>query len=367
MFKILFIDDKDFSVEDAKALLVETDKHYCHVCTFNDAEMNIKHFSPDVIILDLLEGDPSSESTQTGRDTLNLIWGMRFCPIIFYTAVPEYLDDDPRVLEHPFVNKVKKGSGSHVELQKKIHEFSEHIIAIQNAKYNLDQTFSTAIRDVAECAYKEHSDTKTRNEIITRCGRRRVSALIDNNSSTEKIASWEQYIYPPIGNSLKLGDVIQKNSNDPSKETSFRIVLTPSCDLVTESGRKPKVNNTLVAKCIPIRSLKHCRSLPQNDSTLETLKANFLRPGYNQKMLVLPKLPNIIPDMIADLKSLELIPITDISKDNTKPFKRIASVDSPFRELVSWAYMQTACRPGLPDRDFEAWAESIMPQLEPQG
>ena len=63
--------------------------------------------------------------------------------------------------------------------------------------------------------------------------------------------------------------------------------------------------------------------------------------------------------MAADLRELELISLSDIGLKD-KPFIRIASLDSPFRELVSWAYVQVSGRPGLPDRDFGSWRDEIM-------
>ena len=71
--------------------------------------------------------------------------------------------------------------------------------------------------------------------------------------------------------------------------------------------------------------------------------------------------------MAANLRDLELISITDIGKeDSGADFFRIASLDSPFRELVAWAYMQTACRPGLPDRKVKAWCKEIVDNLKKQ-
>lgn len=32
---------------------------------------------------------------------------------------------------------------------------------------------------------------------------------------------------------------------------------------------------------------------------------------------------------------------------------------SPFREQIIWNYMQTSCRPGVPDRNVTAWAKDI--------
>ena len=64
--------------------------------------------------------------------------------------------------------------------------------------------------------------------------------------------------------------------------------------------------------------------------------------------------------MAADFHALQLIDRTQIG-DGDKEYTRIASLDDPLRELVAWAYMLTAARPGLPERDFDAWAKEIIP------
>ena len=55
------------------------------------------------------------------------------------------------------------------------------------------------------------------------------------------------------------------------------------------------------------------------------------------------------------------------ARDSGRPFLRIASIDSPFRELVAWAYLQIACRPSLPDRDFDSWRDEIVEDVKNRG
>jgi len=364
MFKILFVEDDATAVADAKELL-EKSGHFCTVCSFGEAENHIQNFGPDIIILDLLQG-PSSAPAQTGRITLDFIWKIRFCPIIIYSAAPEYLDDDDRVTKHPLIRRVKKGSGSHLLLKQTLDQFNGHIVAMQNAGHNLNQAFSMAIRDIAEISFPLYNDPKIRDEVLIRCGRRRVSALIDSTLTTERIVSWEQFIFPPINSDLMLGDIIRETSDESKLPTSFRIVLTPSCDLAVRGSGKSQVDKALVARCFPISELKTRTALckvSEGDDLKKALISNVLSQGFYQKMLVIPNLPEVLPDMVANLKELEFVPISEISNIGDKKFVRIASVDSPFRELVSWAYLQIACRPGLPDRDFDTWAEKILPQL----
>jgi CTP synthase len=61
------------------------------------------------------------------------------------------------------------------------------------------------------------------------------------------------------------------------------------------------------------------------------------------------------------LKDLEVIPYIAIRPANggQAEFERIASIDSPFREQISWAFLSTVARPGMPDRDLASWAQQI--------
>lgn len=66
--------------------------------------------------------------------------------------------------------------------------------------------------------------------------------------------------------------------------------------------------------------------------------------------------------MAANLRDLQLVPMQQIG--NGTEFSRIAAIDSPFRELVAWAYLQIACRPGLPERDLSSWAKEIIQAVQ---
>ena len=95
-----------------------------------------------------------------------------------------------------------------------------------------------------------------------------------------------------------------------------------------------------------------------NDRHVDRLTTAVLSQGFYQCVIMLPALAGAIPTMAANLKALELVPIDRIGPGST--YERVASVDSPFRETVAWAYLQIACRPGLPERDVQAWARQIV-------
>lgn len=68
--------------------------------------------------------------------------------------------------------------------------------------------------------------------------------------------------------------------------------------------------------------------------------------------------------MAANLKRLELLDWEDVRLAEgdgraAAMFKRVASTDSPFRELVVWAYLRVTGRPGAPAFDVDGWLDDL--------
>ena len=366
MLKLLFIEDEPDAVAPVVNLLKrEQTDIQCEVTHFTDAESRIVTVRPDIIILDLLDGGITPEPESAGLGTRDFIWNQHFCPLVIYSARPDIHDE--KYEPHPFVKSVQKGKDSPRKIMDALGELRPQVEALTEAEEHVRQSFSCAMRDVAPYAFEAFTDAAQRAETIKRSGRRRLAALMDGLSrDVTMLASWEQYLCPPVSCDIKLGDVLRKADGKCDDPSSFRVALTPSCDLVASNGRVPKVDRVLVAKCCSMRigldltSLKGIKpkKLNENDRLVKTV----LSHGYFEAVIPFPCLKGRIPTMMADLRDLEIIPIGDIGVDN-KPFLRVASIDSPFREMVAWAYLHTACRPGLPDRDFISWRDEIIGTL----
>jgi CheY-like chemotaxis protein len=371
MLKLLFIEDEPDAIHPVTRLIEweRTDMEYV-VSGFDKAKENIASWHPDIVILDLLVGGASSEPEPEGLKTRDFIWKHRFCPLVIYSARPDIHDDN--YAPHPFVKSVKKGKGSPGKVMEALVELCPQVAALHGAEESIQQCFALAMRDVAPDAFRFFNDPERRNDAILRAGRRRLAALMDDLSAYgDCLESWEQYLSPPIGPNVKLGDILKKAEGSSGDPAAFRVVLTPSCDLVASGGRKPKVDNVLVAQCISMKDaleqieMKVSMKGKKLEKFSERLKTNVLTQGFHKSMIPFPCLEGRIPLMAADLRGLEFIPLVDIGLTD-KAFLRIASIDSPFRELVSWAYLQTACRPGLPDRDFNSWCGEIVSLLKGQ-
>ena len=355
--RIIFIEDEKDSIEPVRDLCREQLQDFTdELSEFEDAESNLRRFQPDIVVLDIARGSPAEGDT-AGLITYDFIWKHQFCPIVVYSARPDLLDED-QWPPHPFVKKVQKGSGSPSKVLAAIQEFLPHVQALQKTQYLVRDCFSMAMRHIAPYAFTAFDDITKREEVILRSGRRRIAALMDESPMGESgLASWECYLYPPALQDTQLGDILQLTTGKSASPSSFRVVLTPSCDMVQSNGRKPKVQKILAAKCCSMPKALSLLGLP-GTRNVATIMDRILSSGYAQAIIPLPSLKGLIPLMAANLRDLELISIANIADE--KRFVRIASIDSPFRELIAWAYMQTACRPGLPDRDLESWAQEII-------
>ena len=362
MLKLLFIEDDPDAVKPVQNLIKkQKEEVQWEVCEFEDAKDRIASFRPDIVILDLLVVSDSEEPKPRGLSTRDFIWNKHFCPIVVYSAQPDIHDREHE--QHPFVKSIQKGSGSPWEVLKALDELRPQIDALKKAEVFIRYSFSCAMRDVAPYAFETFSDDTQRIETIKRSGRRRLAALMDEFSMDgTALASWEQYLFPPVCNDTQLGDVLIKEGGEDDDPTSFRIVLTPSCDLVSSSGRSPKVSNVLVARCCSMKDTPELACLKKHKDRLRSV----LTQGYERSVVPFPSLKGRIPTMVANLRDLELIPVKDISVSDSS-FRRVASIDSPFRELIAWAYQQTSCRPGLPDRDFDSWCDEIISNLKSEG
>lgn len=379
MFRLLFVEDEKNSVDpvilhlngyqpplDCKAsgmihLRNGAVPYDCKVAGFKAAQQDLRELQPDVVILDILDAGGTGNAQTAGNTVLDFVWKDHFCPIIVYSAhLDQFAVGDWS--NHPFVKTVQKGSGSEKQLETVLNLFNPHIAALRESESFVRNVFASAMRDVARFAFSSLDNDNERKRVILRSGRRRLAAMMDETHGGDELASWEGYIHPPVTKNVMLGDILLLKAGVATDASSFRVVLTPSCDLVKAEGRVPKVEQALVAKCVSakdgVTAIQQASKL-KIDKLLEELPTLVLSQGFYQRLVPFPELKGKIPPMMADLKKLELVPLDDIVSEDTGKYCRVASLDSPFRELVSWAYMQTACRLGMPDRDFDAWGKEI--------
>jgi CTP synthase len=363
--RILLIDDQPASVEPVEEeLRAKVVGAQPKTVGFDTAQQMLQDFEPHVVVLDILKGHIAGEGEPIGLKTLDYVWTERFCPLVIYTAVPELVEDDLRK-GHPFVKVVKKGRDSEQEVVSCIDRFAPHISALDEVGREIHAAMTKALKEVAPRIFESLTDPQQIDDMLTRSARRRVAAAMDDALSTggPTLRSWEHYLCPPSSGHLLTGDIIRNRKGDPKDPLAYAVVLTPSCDLVHDEQREPKVSEALVACCKGADRVLQDLALDGWKNKHRDKLLPLLRAGYGPSCLPLASLPGKFPPMAADLRALKLIALGKIGnfeESECGEYVRIASVDSPFRELVSWVYMHVAARPGLPDRDWNSWAEEII-------
>jgi CTP synthase len=295
------------------------------------------------------------EADPPGQHTWQSIWNGRFCPVVIYTAFGGVLEP-PIPDNHPFVKRVVKGSGTEVQVVQHLQDFRPLVAAIDSVHLEIDSVLQRVLRDTVGAAVIPGTDAAH----LVHAARRRVAALMDEKTATEgrELFSWEEYLVPALGPDPLTGDVLRRRGAQSTDPSAFRLILSPSCDLV--SGRNE--SSVIVAKCSSIDAMKQRLQLPQQvQRAAEKVRSQVLTQGHWNGYLPLPAFPNCIPSMVATLKDLEVIQYTAIrpAHGGEPEYERVASIDSPFREQVAWAFLSTIARPGMPDRDLGPWAQEI--------
>lgn len=362
MKRILIIDDDSDSVAGVKAEIEERiPDAFIHVRDFSNAVESVSSFCPQVVILDLMRGNPA-EGDDPGRALFDDIWNTKHCPTIIHSARAEDYQD--RFQDDPFVKIVTKGSGADVKVVEFLDEFREAIDSLGT----VEGWLHNALNQFLVHGRKEFfSQGAEKPGLVERAAIRHVAASIDEPSDqAQELQPWECYVFPPIPESnLFLGDLVKLRGAANDDPSGYYVVLTPSCDLEPRGKDGiPNVSNVLLAKCAPIEAfLKACNLDEAGASKAKKRIPPFLRQGFYQNILPLPGFPERWPELAADFRELALVDFNSIGHGDMNTdgeYVRIASLDSPFRELVSWAYIQYAARPGLPTRDAVEWANKIL-------
>jgi CheY-like chemotaxis protein len=364
--RILIIDDQPENVETLRAELEKELGCDCKIVGFAEAEATIEDHNPQIVVLDVMQG-LGAEVKMTGLSTSNFIWEKKFCPLVFYTAAPEQVGEEYHK-NNPFICIISKGAGSDQQVLARIREFAPQINALEKVSQEIRWTMNGALRAIAPGLFQKIEAAK-RQEALVRSARRRVAAMMDDTISTgdPSLMPWELYLCPPVVDHLLTGDIIRKRVGKKDDPGNYAMILSPTCDLVKTTTREPRVREVLVSLCSGPERLRHDLNLQdikpdkwKEDNTKKLLPA--LTQGYSQSCLPLAELPGEFPTMVADFRRLLLIDLTQIGNSG-QPYVRVASVDNPFRELVAWAYMSSAARVALPDRDFDAWAKEYVPTV----
>lgn len=352
--KILIIDDDETSVKGIRDHCEDAGLE-CVIADFDESYREIMRWNPDVVILDWCD-EPGDSS---GMPVLDSIWMNGYRPIVIFSGNSDIVELKDEYENNELIKKYPKGDEQPVN--NFLDEYQEYFCVLSEYRDEMGKALVQAFDGIG--TIKENKEADMNNDIIKYLLAKRTVNYFDLERKDITLPPWGMYLYPPIlNNSLSTCDILRKvsMSTDLSKigePDEYLLVLTPSCDLVNEGIRNAKVEEVLCAKCFD-------KEVFSGDVRKAGKIESLLNSGVNKQWVALPAYKNICPSLTVDMKKLEIIPLSKVIMDikelkENNTYLRICSVDSPFREQIIWNYMQTSCRPGVPDRNVTAWAKDI--------
>lgn len=352
--KVLIIDDDETSIKGIRDHCEDAGWE-CEVTDFNKSYKQIMQWNPDVVVLDLCEA-----GVDAGTPVLDSIWINGYRPIVIFSGNIDSITLKEEYNANELIQKYPKGDEQPVN--DFLDEYKEFFYVLSEYRDELGKSLIQAFDGVK--SIKENKESDLNNAIIKYLLAKRTVNYFDLERKDITLPPWGMYLHPPIlNNSLSACDILRKVSSDTDlskigNPDEYLLVLTPSCDLFNEGKREAKVQEVLCAKCF------EKKVFTDGTNKIDKIK-KVLHDGINKQWVPLPAYKNVCPALTVDMKKLEIISLNkvimnkaNIEDDNTY-YLRMCSIDSPFREQIIWNYMQTSCRPGVPDRNVDNWAVDI--------
>ena len=373
--RVLVIDDDEAVRERVRMTLESADEQPSEQgwkvfdYGFEGVRDSLLAIRPDVVILDLVDGEPP-DGQPRGNVRFREIRDTWFCPVVVYSAFPNTQD-----FGHPLVHTVVKAADALEKVLMCLAELAPMARAIRSVHNEFDSRIRKSLHDSVGILREQIGEESDDEPLLRRAVRRLVAAGVDaGDVGVEGLAPWERFVIPPLGGHLLTADILKEAGAEWNSEESFRVVLTPSCDLVPGKWGRPKAHRVLVACCEQLTRLGKIQLKPGErlKGKRERRIRRFLNDGMVDGFLPIPKFQGHVPLMVANLKALELIEWQKVSlapsggnvEAQDSEFERVASTDSPFREMVVWAYLRVTGRPGVPEIDVEQWLSDISDHFE---
>lgn len=341
-------------VSDARPITTRFEKSFDNAADLLASEIF------DLLVLDIRGASGPTPSGEAGIEVFNEIRRRRFIPIIFYTALP---DVSANISNAPFVQTVSKIAEAPITDLKKA---TENII--NSGLPHLLQSVSNHLNDVERAFmadFVEHnwSSLVDRREDMAYLLSRRLAVSFEEGAESlaqelgqasgttlgDVVHPTRYYVQPPHSN-YRMGDILAAPvSTEEDADETLYIMLTPSCDLVLRS-EKMKAEMVVLSECRPLHSFEDYQAWKRapSDNVGRLRRLLTSRPkGQEDRYFYLPAAWNV-PDVVADLQR-----VASIGCDELKSYRKIASLDSPFAEALSYQFNRYIGRVGKPDLDID--------------
>lgn len=362
--KVLIIED---NLDTVKGIIDELrdDGWEVQQCDFDKAEEAVNNFNPDMVVMDWMF---DVEDTDEGLGIFNKLYENAFRPVIIFSAIADSISLQPEIIDNPLVDLIVKGDEQIII--ERIKDWKPYIKAVKELRSDFNNSLLVSVNALDNFMKMPNYPG---DGVVKYMLNKRTTYYFDKDYIGDCPPAWIQYEYPPVLDHLVVVDVLRIISEGTNFEIAgnpeeYYVVLTPSCDMARPNGGM----TIIVAQCeaieryCPTSKLKQTETIESKEGKKK--KENLIKclnQGYNSAKVALPELPNKIPYLCLNLKNIQQILLSEVAVAEKKILKehkffRVASINSPFREQIVWAHMINSCRPGMPERDMNTWAEGIM-------
>lgn len=295
----------------------------------------------DVVVLDVRRDAPNSSPADetAGHTVFREIKDARFAPVIFWTALPEKVQDESMT---PLVAVLSKEDIAQLPAAVEAAITSRTVDTIADIEKHVTSVLTKHMWTELGphwAEYTDGADPATVAQVLIS----RLARVLDEDREQKFTAHpSHRYIYPPASEVRAPGDVIREAGGD------WWVVLTPACDF-----EQKKFEFVLLARAGALES--HQKYL---DWTAATARGNNGKSQWNdlRKVVLMATqgryhyLPAFrdIPDLVIDLEN-----VRSVTADVLEAMEPVASLVSPFSEALLVQHSHFRGRIGVPDLDPE--------------
>ena len=240
-----------------------------------------------------------------------------------------------RLPRGPFVKIVDKSKGDQEIIASLEELLATGIPEVARKLHDeLDRVSGSYLWGFLEARWNDLESSSIRNrEVLERLVRRRAALqlgrldpTVDDPTELQVIDAVEYYIYPPISDEFRLGEIIRSKH-----DRAIRIVMTPHCHLTIQQGaQKQRADHILTLKAFPAEQV--LKETPWSGKEVDLRRITRIDAELGKPRGRYCFLPGFldIPDLYCDLLQMESLPFETITQD----FEKLAVLDTPFAEAL---------------------------------
>lgn len=354
-WRILIIEDNPELAADAQREITEAfdqnaeiDVDVRYETDFDAGFALVRDGRSDVVVLDVRRDSPNPTSADetAGHAVFQDIREARFAPVIFWTALPDKVNDEVML---PLVAVVKKDDLDKLPAAIEAAIESRALDTIADIEMHVASVLKRHMWTELGPHWSEYTDGVDPATVAQVLISRLARVLDEDREQSFTAHPSHRYIYPPASQVRAPGDIIR------DKDRDWWIVLTPACDF-----EQRKFEFVLLARASSLEA--HQKYLSW---TAAKAKGNAAKSEWNDlrkdvlmatqgRYHYLPAFRDI-PDLVVDLED-----VRSVTAETLEAMEAVASLVSPFSEALLVQHSHFRGRIGVPDLD----AELIKQRLE---